>query len=135
MPRRLTVSVTYETISDASAREGDADDMGWIDPRTERRRSHRKGGKVRTERAVRLAQQGRYNWDLSEALRWIEAQCCESYEGQDDGDRLSVRAMGEYHASQYQQLQVNYGLHIEGASPGSHARIAKLLERNGVRFC
>ena len=130
----MRVSVTYETISDASARDGDADDMGWIDPRTEGRRSHRKGGKVRTERAVRMAQQGKLDWDLSEALRWIEAQCCESHEGQDDGDSITVRALGEYHASQYQCLQVNYGLHVKGASPGSMRRIARLLERNGVRF-
>lgn len=133
MARKLEVSVTYETISDASAREGDADDMGWIDPRTEARRSHRKGGKRIYDRHTRMARQGRFRWDLSEALRFIEAQCCESHEGQFD-DRITVRALGEYHASQYQCLQVNYGLHIEGASEGSMARIARLLERHGVRF-
>lgn len=133
MARKLEVSVTYETISDASASNGDADDMGWIDPRTEKRRSHRKGGHERTNRAVRMAQAGRFRWDLSEALRFIEAQCCETLEGQVDSE-ISVRALGEYHASQYQCLQVNYGLHIEGCSDGSLARITRLLERNGVRF-
>lgn len=129
----LRINVTFETITEESARDGDTADHGWVDPRTEGRRSLCRGGKRIYERHVRMAQRGRFNWDLSAALRFIEAQRCESYEGQVD-DRIWVRAMGEYHASQYEGLQTNYALHIEGCSDGSMRRIERLLERAGVRF-
>ena len=129
----MAVSVTYEVITDESATDGDTADNGYVHPETEARRSFATGNRRLRDRNIRMAQAGKFHWTLREALRFIDAQCCESFEGQVD-DHMTVRAMGEYHASQYEQLQVNYALHIDGVSSGTLDRLARVFEGKGVRF-
>lgn len=136
------ITVSFEEITSASAEDGDFADTGFVQPGTGAWRSLRKGGKRMYDRNVRMSQAGRFNWSLGAALRFIDAQCCESFEGQIDSymypsnpDRMSVRALGEYHAREYQGRQVNYTLHIDRVSEGTIARLRRALEgRCSVRF-
>jgi hypothetical protein len=129
------IRITYEVITEESAKHGDTADNGWIHPETELRRSLTIGGNRMRERNIRMARAGKFNWTLRDAIKFIDSQCCAEIEGDDgDIDRLYVRAMGEYYSQAYQGEQVNYGLHIEGVSSGTVDRLARVLRANGVRF-
>lgn len=139
----IRVSVTYDLVTEASASDGDHADNGYIDARTEQRRSFRRGGWRNTERSMRLARAGKFDFpSLREAMRFIDAQNCEHHEtcwlGSEDC--LSVYCTGAYQGCDVESVRgsqvvsVDYCLHIEGCSAGSMDRIARVLAANGVYF-
>jgi len=65
----MQASVTFETTTPESLEDGDHDDHGWIAP-NEYRVSLGKAGHAYGKR-VRMAQRGRYDWKLGDAVRFI----------------------------------------------------------------
>jgi hypothetical protein len=137
MARKLSVSVTYDAVSNASIIDGDTSDNGYIDPRTERRRTFRSKG----QRYVKAAQRGRYDWpSLRAAIAFIDAQNCASHETSwtRSDDTLTIYASDAYetHSTDARpgELALSYALHITGATYGTLDRLARMLARNGVYF-
>jgi hypothetical protein len=144
----IRVEVTYDLVTEESAIDGDHADHGYIDARTERRRSFASGRKRDTERNMRMARAGKLGFpSLREALRFIDRQCCAHHETCWTGP---LGAAGEqtlrvYSTDAYQDcnaeyvdgsrvVSVSYCLHIDGCSVGTADRIARLLANNGVYF-
>lgn len=142
---KARINVTFETITDESAQDGDFADHGWIRPDTAERRSLRKGGKRMCERNVRMAQRGRFDFpSLREALETLEREAggpaCEAHprdwrDGKprgisvrylQDGPDVCMGRHGYYESDERENLE----LHVS-CSPGSAKRIARLL---GVRL-
>lgn len=137
------VSVTYSLITEASVADGDHADNGYIDARTERRRSFRSGRNRDVQRNIRMAQANRFDFpSIREALAFIERQCCEHHEScSGPSERtLCVSATGAYQGCDVETLDgsqvisVDYDLHIQGLSYGTLDRLARVLARNGVYF-
>lgn len=138
----MRVSVTYDIVTEASALEGDAAERGYIDPRTERERPTDAGRKRDIERTERAAKAGRLNWRLRDALAFIDKQCCAHAESDWTLDNarlgLAVYATNAYETQSTDArpgvASVNYALHVDGLSPGSYMRLARLLASKGVYF-
>lgn len=138
----MRVSVTYDVVTEESVVDGDTADGGFIDPRTERRRSLKRGGKREYERTLKASSSGRLHWDLSEALRWVKAQCCAHHETdwcpENNHCGLTVYSTDAYetHSTDAQPgvLSINYAVHVRGLSDGSYTRLARVLRGNGVYF-
>jgi hypothetical protein len=146
----MKVQVTYATHSEASIEAGDAEDMGWIHPSTEARRSHRQGGKRLTERNIRMAPAGRFDWRVRDALRWLDRNTSAYYEAEEDRRMnvparralsLTVRAIPDgrdvimtANGYAYDPERIEYALHISDCSEGTISRLRRLLESQGVRF-
>lgn len=134
---RLSVTITYDTVSEASVVDGDHSDNGFIDPHGERR-SFSNGRKRDIARNISQARRGRFEWSLLDALDFLRKQDGdrEPWEAQTDGTRMSVRVFGEYNESDSAELQATYTLHLKGerVSAGTWARISRLLETKGARF-
>lgn len=138
----MTVSVTYDVITEASAVDGDMADNGWIHPGTEARRSLRLGGKRMYERNLRMARAGKFDWTLRDALAFIEAQCCGHLEGEFVGvhdNKLRVYATGAYGSESEvcggsPVTSLSYAGHVDGASYGTLDRLTRFLASKGVTF-
>ncbi len=139
---RMTVHVTYDVVTEVSVQDGDTADGGFIDPRTERRRSLKRGGKREHERTLKASRSGRLDWTLRAAIAFIDAQNCGHHETdwcpENDHCGLSVYATDAYEAhstdAQPGVLSINYALHVKGLSGGSCGRLARLLRSKGVHF-
>lgn len=153
------VTVGFETLTDESVEQGDFEDIGWIHPATEAQRSLRKGGKRIYERNVRMAQRGAFDWELRDALEWLDSNNPGYLEGYVDSGRvltrgetaegqvklvwaLTLRAIADGHdivmtsnGYGYAPERINYEVHVRTLSHGSRARLRRLLEARGVRFC
>jgi hypothetical protein len=128
---RMTVSVTYDVV------DGDTADNGYIDPRSERRRTFRSP----RGRYVKAAQKGRYDWpSLRAAIEFIDAQNCASHETcwTRSDDTLTIYASDAYetHSTDARpgELALSYALHITGVTYGTLDRLARMFARNGVYF-
>lgn len=139
----MRVSVTYDLVTEASAEDGDHADNGYIDARTERRRSFSNGRKRDIDASMRQARAGKFDFpSLREALRFIDAQNCGHHETCWLGteDCLSVYCTDAYQGCDVESIRgsrvvsVSYCLHIEGCSEGTMERIARMLASNGVYF-
>lgn len=137
------VSVTYTLITEASVQDGDHADNGYIDARTERRRSFSNGRRRDVERNIRIAQSGKCDFpSIREALRFIDAQNCSHHESCWDGSErtLGISATDAYQGCDVETLggspviSVNYDLHLQGLSYGTLDRLARVLASNGVYF-
>ena len=134
------IQVTFETISDESASNGDFADHGFIHPETEERHS------CATERALTLreAREGVFQWpSIRAALAYCRAQAGDRERpvGQVDerpvgqvDDRVSATFYGTYDPDQTDEMQVNVTLFVEGVSDGTLARLSRVLEGRGVYF-
>jgi hypothetical protein len=155
----IRVSVTYDVVTEASVVDGDTADNGWIHPQTEARRSLAKGGKRVYARNLRMAQAGKFDWTLRDAVKFISDNQCGSLEGdlgqpyvqteagtgpytqpiilaQDvsvrapsDGYDIVMGSKGYEHGE-----SVSYTLHVSGITTGTAERLTRVLETNGVRF-
>lgn len=148
------VTITYEHLTDASIEAGDVEDNGWVQPGTEKQRSLRKGGARTYERNVRMAQRGRFDWRLRDAVEWLDnnnpGYISEGYadnghvetEGRvrdvwsltvralADGQDIVVGRNGYEHGG-----RTNYELHLSDASHGTRERLRRVLaKRFNVRF-
>jgi len=138
----VKVSVTYDVVTEESVVDGATADNGWIDPKTEARRSLMNGRKRDTARHLRMAQAGKLNWRLRDAIAFISAQNCAHHEScwtpENNHCGLGVSATDAYetHSTDAQPgvLSINYDLHVQGLSAGSYARLARVLASNGVYF-
>lgn len=143
MAKLHRVSVTYSLVTESSVQDGDHADNGYIDARTERRRSFRGGRKRDVERSIRLAQAGKFDFPtIREAIAFIDRQSCAHHESCSTPDErtLCVSATGAYQGRDVETLDgspvisVDYDLHIQGLSYGSGDRLARVLAANGVYF-
>lgn len=117
-------SVTFEVLTDESVEAGDAEDRGWVDPRTEKKRSHVKGGRRVTERHVRMARAGKLDWSLKEAVQWLNDNAGgpvseAEYEWGGMTLRVSFEQDGQdvimgRNGYEYDGSKTNYTLHCEG---------------------
>lgn len=144
----MRVSVTYDLVTRESSEDGATADNGYIDARTEQRRSFSNGRTRDIERNRRIARAGRCDFhSLREAMAFIERQCCEHMEtcwtgplGAAGESTLSVYCTGardEYESELFNGSRIvstDYCLHIDGCSAGTADRIARLLAANGVYF-
>lgn len=136
-PSSLSVEITYDTVSESSVVDGATSDNGYITPSADRA-SFSNGRKRDVARNIRQAQRGRFAWTLRSALDFLKRQDGdrEPWEAQHNGDSLTVRVFGEHDPSNAGELQATYTLHLGGKlSAGTWARLARLLESNGARFC
>lgn len=138
----MRVSVTYDVVTEESAVDGATADGGFIDPRTERRRSLERGGKRVHERTLKASRSGRLDWTLRAAIEFVEAQNCAHHETdwcpENNHCGLTVYSTDAYetHSTDARPgvLSINYAVHVKGLSDGSYTRLARLLRRNGVSF-
>jgi hypothetical protein len=144
----MRVAVTYDLVTEESVRDGDTADNGYVDARTERRRSFSNGRKRDVESNMRQARAGKFDFpSLREALRFIDAQNCGHHEtcwtgpaGAAGESRLDVYCTDAYQGLDIETcggslvVSVSYCLHIEGCSSGSLDRVARMLASNGVYF-
>lgn len=137
------VSVTYSLVTESSVQDGDHADHGYIDARTERRRSFANGRSRDVQRNIRIAQAGKCDFpSIREALRFIDAQNCAHLESCWDGSErtLSVSATEAYQGCDVESLHgspvisVSYDLHLQGLSYGTLDRLVRVLASNGVYF-
>lgn len=144
MPReRMSVSVTYDLVTEESVQDGDTADNGYIHPTTEQRRSFSNGRRRDVERNMRLARAGKLDFpSLRAAFAFIDNQSCAHHETCWSGNEttLSVRATDAYQGLDIEEcggslvLSVSYDLHIEGVSNGTLDRLARVLASNRV-YC
>lgn len=133
---RLSVTITYDVISEESVVDGATCDNGFIDPHGERR-SFSNGRKRDIARNISQSRRGHFEWSLLDALDFLRKQDGdrEVWEATHDGDRLSVRVFGEYNEGNGPELQATYTLHLKGnLSRGTWTRIERLLASKGARF-
>lgn len=144
----MRVSVTYDLVTEESSQDGDHADHGYIDARTERRRSFVSGRKRDVESNMRQARAGKCDFpSLREALRFINAQNCAHHEtcwtgplGAAGESQLRVYSTDAYQDCNAECIRgsrvasVSYCLHIDGCSSGTADRIARVLAANGVYF-
>ena len=144
----MRVSVTYDLTTEASATDGDHADHGYIDARTERRRSYARGRKRDIQRNHRMASDGKFNFpSLREALAFIDKQCCSHHETCWTGPlgAAGESALRVYSTDAYQDcnaeyvdgslvVSIGYCLHIDACTAGTADRIARMLAANGVYF-
>lgn len=136
----MRATVTYETVTEESAQDGDLADHGWIAP-NEYRVSLGNAGRNYGKR-VRMAQRGRYDWtDLGDAVRFIlgKAQYVRSEVDVDvhswePGRSWVVRVECERTQEDEATAEsVGYSLHIHGLSKGSAERLERLFIDAGCR--
>lgn len=139
----MRVAVTYDLVTEESVQDGDHADHGYIDARTQRRRSYAMGRKRDVESNMRQGRAGKFDFpSLREALRFIDAQNCAHHETCWLGteDCLSVYCTDAYQGCDVETVRgsrvisVSYALHIQGCSEGTMERIARMLAANGVYF-
>jgi hypothetical protein len=136
------ISVTFETVTEASAEHGDHADHGWIHPDTEAQRSLCKGGKRMYERNLRMARAGRFDWpSLRAAIAFIEDNTSGSWDYGQVDSRLTLRKCSDGYDIVMGRNGYEYGesvshtLHVDGVSDGTLARICRYLENSrSVRF-
>ncbi len=132
-------TVTYETVTPESCEDGDFADHGWIAP-NEYRASLGKAGRSYSKR-VRMAQRGRYDWSVADAVRFILGKA-EYVQSEVDVDvhtwrpgrswLVTVR-MERTQEDESSEETVAYGLQIEGLSQGSADRLERALLAAGCR--
>lgn len=130
-------SVTFETVTPESCEQGDFADHGWIAP-NEYRVSLGMAGNAYGKR-VRMAQRGRYDWTIGDAIRFIIGKA-EHVQSEVDVDicmgepgwRVSVTVERSQEDESCAE-SVGYGLRIDGVSQGTADRIERLLIEAGCR--
>ncbi len=133
---RISVRVTYDVVTEASVVDGDTADGGFIDPRTERRRSLKRGGHREHDRTLKASRSGKLDWSLRAAIEFIDGRSCAGHESdwQRSDDRMSIDARDEYQGCDIERMggsrvvSINYTLFIDGVSFGTLDRIARLLQ-------
>jgi len=138
----MQASVTFETVTPESCEQGDFADHGWIAP-NEYRVSLGKAGHAYSKR-VRMAQRGRYDWRLGDAVRFILGKLSNGQSEVDvdvrtGSDRLpfiwSLRVTVERCQEDEQCNEtVGYDLHLSGLSQGTADRLEALFVRAGCRL-
>lgn len=135
-------SVTFETVTPESCEQEDFADHGWIAP-NEYRVSLAGWGmsERRYAKRVRMAQRGRYDWTLGDAVRFIIDKAAHVQSEVDVDVRtwepgrswvVTVR-MDRTQEDESSDETVAYGLQITGLSQVTADRIERLLIAAGCR--
>lgn len=127
-------SVTFETTTNESIEHGDLADHGWVTPGLHQVSI---GGRCKGERAyskrVRMAQKGRYDWPLGEAVRHFLGEAdyvsVEPHMGE-RGWRVVVRK--DRVADDYGEA-VGYAVFFPHLSLGTAERLARVFINQGAR--
>lgn len=133
-------TVTFETVTPESAEDGDFADHGWVAP-NEYNVSLRRGGSRAYDKRVRMAQRGRYDWTIGDAVRFIlgKAEYVQSEVDVDlhtwePGRAWVVSVTVERTAEDESSAEsVGYGMRITGLSQGTADRLERLLIAAGCR--
>lgn len=131
--KRMTVSVSYSTITEESASNGDIADGGWIDPDYHNRHTLNDDDH---ETTIELAQAGAYDWpSLRDAMRFMSEhtshiETC-GIPGHSSLDGWYSGTGGE---GEDGELECCYDLHIDNVSDGTAMRLARVMADNGVYF-
>ncbi len=134
---RRSISITFETMTPESAEQGDFANHGWVAPNeTEvslccdcRGRSLQD---VARKPRIKRAQQGKFDWTLRDAVRFMLDKRLGSmwFSGAQD-DSLNVitqEDQDEYHPGNSQR----WSMHVR-ASQGTLDRLARVLKGQGAR--
>ena len=135
----MTASVTFETVTPEPCEVGDHDDHGWIAP-NEYRVSLGKAGHAYGKR-VRMAQRGRYDWRLGDAVRFILGKLSNGQSEVDVDVRTWQPGRSWTLTVQVERCQedeqceesVGYTLHVDGLSQGTADRLERLFLAAGCR--
>jgi hypothetical protein len=122
MPSKHEVRISYSTITEESASEGDHAENGWMHP-----------DEYRSEESVQ--------WGLRDAMRFMGEKCLhietdwtpEIGTGRGFGSRW-FGGTGCTDDCEGDELEVCYDLHIKHVSDGTAMRLARLMASNGVYF-
>jgi len=138
----IRASVTFETVTPESCEQGDFADHGWIAPNEYRvPLGGRCTSEARYSKRVRMAQRGRYDWTLGNAVRFIldKARYVQSEVDVDirtwEPGRSWVLSVTVERSCEDESAaeSVGYGLHVEGLSQGTADRLERLLIEAGCR--
>lgn len=133
-------TVTFETVTPESCEQGDFADHGWVAP-NECNVSLRRGGNRAYDKRVRMAQRGRYDWAIGDAVRFILGKA-EYVQSEVDVDihtwetgRSWVVSVTVERAQEDcgRAESVGYGMRITGLSQGTADRLERLLLEAGCR--
>lgn len=119
--RRMSVRVTFATITEESASNGDHAENGYVSP-------------VLSEGYRQPEDDAPAEWSLRDALRFMQDKntCVETCWM--PGDDLTLSGTGNTDDCEGDEIGVCYDLHIDGVSDGTMMRLARLLNSNGVYF-
>jgi hypothetical protein len=129
----------FETVTEESLADGDHADHGWIAP-NEYRVSLGKAGRNYGKR-VRMAQRGRYDWKLGDAVRFIldkvrsvRAEVDVDVHTWQPGRSWVLTVEGERSQEDAGTAEsVGYRLCVDGLSQGTADRLERLFLNAGVR--
>lgn len=119
--RRLSVRVTFATITEESASNGDHADNGYISP-------------VLSEGYRQPEDDTPAEWSLRDALRFMRDKNDHVETCWMPGGDLTLSGTGNTDDCEGDEIGVCYDLHIDGVSDGTMMRLARLLRSNGVYF-
>lgn len=135
--KRMNVRVSYSTITEESASNGDHADNGWIDPDYENRHTLNDDDRDTT---IELSQAGAYDWpSLRDAMRFMSEHTShietDWYPGIETGPGFGSRWFsGTGGEGEDGELECCYDLHIDNVSDGTAMRLARVMADNGVYF-
>lgn len=135
----MEASVTFETVTPESCEESDFADHGWIAP-NEYRVSLGRAGRAYGKR-VRMAQRGRYDWQLGSAVRFILGKLSNGQSMVDVDVRTWQPGRSWTLTVEVERCQedeqcaesVGYTLHLSGLSQGTADRLERLFIDAGCR--
>lgn len=135
----MKASITFETVTPESCEQSDFADHGWIAP-NEYRASLGNAGRNYGKR-VRMAQRGRYDWPLADAVRYIlgKAQHVQSevdvdvHTWQPGRSWVLTVTVERIQEDEQDSESVGYSLHVDGLSQGTADRLERLLLEAGCR--
>ncbi len=137
MAKSSKFSVTFEVLTPESVEAGDMADHGFVDPRTGKERSLRKGGKRVYERNVRMARKGAFDWSVKAAVEWLDSNAGgpvvqAEYNVGDMTLRVDLHQDGAdiivgKNGYEEESKRTNYSLFCEGVSEGTARRILRAL--------
>ncbi len=139
MSRKHSISISYSTITDESASNGDHADNGWIDGEYENRHTLNDADRDTT---IELAQAGAYDWpSLRDAMRFMSEHTShvetdwtpDIGTGRGFGSRW-FSGTGGKDDCEGDEIEVCYDLHIDNISDGTAHRLARVMADNGVYF-
>ena len=123
LKRRMSVRITYSTLTEESVSEGDQADNGYMSP-------------VLSEGYRQPDGDTPAEWSLREALAFMADKCShiETCWTPSDGCNGWYSGTGNTSDCEGDEIEVCYDLHVDGVSDGTMMRLARVLKANGVYF-
>lgn len=125
MPSKHEIRISYSTITEESASEGDHADNGWV--------------QFDGTRAVPESTDECLSWGLRDAMRFMADKCSHIdtcwLPGHGRGmDHSWFSGTGCTDDCEGDEIEVCYDLHVKHISDGTAMRLARVMATNGVYF-